>query len=95
MDILLSLPVFALVLFRLSGLVLTAPVLSSALIPGRVRAALAVALAAMIFPLVRSQAPAEATLGTVIVGGAGELMIGAIIGLTLSMVLTTAEVAGL
>lgn len=69
MEILLALPVFALVLFRLSGLMLTAPLLASTVIPIRVRVAFTVAMGFMIFPLVRGQAPAELTLGAAVIGG--------------------------
>lgn len=94
-EIPLALPAYALVLFRLTGLMITAPIYSSALIPGRVKGAMVMVIAAMIFPLVRGQAPADLTLGTAIAGGVGELMIGAIIGLTLTVMLSGAEVAGL
>jgi len=94
-EIPLALPAFALVLFRLSGLVMTAPIYSSTLMPRRVKAAMTLVIAAMIFPLVRSQAPENLTLATAVVGGVGELMIGAIIGLALSAMLSGAEVAGL
>ena len=61
-DILLALPVFALVLFRISGLMLTAPIFGSRVIPLRIRGALVIVLAAMMFPLLRSQAPAGLSL---------------------------------
>lgn len=94
-DILSALPTFALVLFRLSGLMLTAPLFSSRVVPIPVRAGLTIILAAMIFPLVHRQAPADLTLATAIVGGVGEIMIGAIIGLSVSLIIETGAVAGL
>ena len=94
-DITLALPVFALVLFRISGLMLTAPVYKSRVIPMRIRAALTLVTAAMIFPLVGMQAPAELSLTAALVGGVGELMIGALIGLSLTVLLMGAEVGGL
>jgi flagellar biosynthetic protein FliR len=94
-DIPLALPVYALVLFRITGLVMTAPVFASKVIPARVRGALALVTAAMIFPLVKGQAPSELTMSAALVGGAGELMIGAIIGLSLTILLLGAEVGGL
>lgn len=93
-DILLALPAFALVLFRLSGLMVTAPVFSSRAIPVRVRAAFIMVIAAMIFPLVKNQAPSELTLVTALTAGVAEFMIGAVIGLALTMLLMTALVAG-
>lgn len=94
-DILLALPAFALVLFRISGLVMTAPIFKSRVVPARVKAALVLVTAAMIFPLVRGQAPAELTLAAAVVGGVREMMIGATIGLSLTIMLLGAEVGGL
>jgi flagellar biosynthetic protein FliR len=94
-DILLALPVFALVLFRIGGLVMTAPVFGSALMPVRIRVALTVALAAMIFPMVSGQGPSEVTLSMALVGGLGEVMVGATIGLALATLFSGVEVGGL
>ncbi|MGB2987067.1 MAG: flagellar biosynthetic protein FliR [Phycisphaerae bacterium] len=94
-DILLALPAFTLVLFRISGLMLTAPVYGSRVVPARARAAFALLVAVVIFPLVKTQAPAEMTLTMALVGGVGEMMIGAIIGLSLTILLMGAEVGGL
>ncbi len=73
---------------------MTAPVFSSAQIPIRIRAMFAVAMAAVIFPVVSSQSPAHITLTQVVIGGAGEIMIGLSIGLALTILLSGAEVAG-
>lgn len=93
-EILHVLPVFALVLFRISGLMMTAPVFASRAIPVRVRAAMTMMIAAVIFPMVRSQVPGSIGLGEVVVGGVTEMMIGATIGLSLSIFVMAAEVAG-
>lgn len=93
-DILYSLPVFALVLFRISGLVMTAPVFGSQMIPMRVRAAMVMMIAAIMFPMVKSQVPAHMGLGAVLIGGVSEMMIGATIGLSLTIFIMGAEVAG-
>ena len=95
LDITLALPVFALVAFRIAGLVLTAPFFGSTVIPVRIRAAFVFTVAAMIFPLVWGSAPTEITLATAVVGGVGEMMIGATIGLALTILLMGAEVGGL
>jgi flagellar biosynthetic protein FliR len=94
-DILLALPVFALVLFRVSGLMLTAPIYRSAVIPKRVRVALAMLLAVLIFPFVKTQAPAEMSMSVALAGGVGEMMIGATIGLSLTILFVALEVGGL
>ena len=93
-DILVALPVFALVLFRVSGFVLAAPMYGSKVVPARIRVALALTAAAMIFPMVRAQAPGDLSLSLALVGGMGELMIGLTIGLAVSILLMSAEVAG-
>ena len=91
-DILLMLPAFALVLTRVSGLMIAAPVFGSSVIPARIRVAMVVALSVMTFPLAASHIPTEITLSAALVGGVGELMIGTIIGLSLSLLLMGAEV---
>lgn len=47
------------------------------------------------FPLVQGQMPRGLDLSTAVAGGAGELMIGTIIGLSLSLMMLGAEVGGL
>jgi len=93
-DILLSLPAFALVLFRLTGLVLAAPVLASRYVPVRIRGALLVVLAAMVYPVVALPEYRQVTLPAALAGAVSEVMIGAAIGLSLSLLLTGAEVVG-
>jgi len=87
----LSLPVFMLVLCRASGVMLTAPILSSVVIPARVRAGLTFLLAIVMYPLaahaggvlpaaVLAYAPLvlkELGLG-LIMGFAGGLVLGAL-----------------
>lgn len=94
LDIPMWLPVFALVLFRLTGLVAGAPLLSSTVIPIRIRAALVLALAGLTFPLVRSQAPADLGLAILLPALVGEFLIGLTVGLGVTILLTGAEVAG-
>ena len=93
-DILVSLPVFALVLMRVSGLVLTAPLLGTSIAPVRIRAAFAMVLAAMMFPVIARQAPSDMGLTHALQGAFSELVIGATIGLALNIVLSGAQVAG-
>lgn len=94
-NISLALPLYALILFRLGGLMMTAPLFSSNVIPVRIRGALAMTLAAMIFPIVAHSMPRTLTLMDAAVGGVAEVMIGATIGLSLSLVLMAADMAGL
>lgn len=94
LDMYIILPAFALVLFRISGMVMTAPIYGSTVIPLRIRAALTFVLTLVTFPLLRNQLPATPTLGAVLAGAVSELMIGAAIGLSLTILLLTGEVAG-
>lgn len=94
-QIVLALPTFALVLFRLTGFMLAAPIFGSTVLPARIRGALAITVAAMIFPSVAHQAPAELTITGALVGGVGELLIGLSAGLALAMFFLGAEVGGL
>lgn len=95
LNILMALPTFALVVFRIAGLVMTAPLLSSNAVPLKIRVGLTVAVAAVAMPIVAKTAPVGLSLGSVLVGGVGELMIGATIGLALTVMLMGAELGGL
>jgi len=95
LDIPLALPVYALVLFRLTGLMIAAPVFGSRAIPLRIRGAVVMTVAAMIFPLVRHQAPSDLTLPAALAAVVGELLVGLTIGLSLALLVTGAEVGGL
>ena len=87
-------PVFVLVLFRIAGLMLYAPLLGSAKIPKRVRALLALVLAIGLTPAVAMppQLPGTA-LGTAVAIG-GEMMFGLAMGMILSFVFIAAQWAG-
>jgi flagellar biosynthetic protein FliR len=91
----LLLPGFALVLFRVAGLMVTAPMFSSRVIPIRFRVGMALTIAAMIFPLVAPTVPADITLTTALVGVVGEMFIGLIIGLGVTIVLVGVQLTGM
>lgn len=91
----LMLPLFAMVLLRISGLMITAPIYGSQVIPIRVRAMFAVGISLAVFPVVSMRVPADVTLAGVIGGAFGELLIGLIMGLGLSLVFMGAELAGM
>lgn len=86
---------FAFVLARVGGMVITAPVFSSQLIPKQLRIVLAAALALVIWPtqlnshvaLPGNWAAFAATLG-------GELVIGLLLGLSVAILLAGVQVAG-
>jgi flagellar biosynthetic protein FliR len=91
----LMLPLFALVLVRISGLMLTAPIYGSQVVPMRIRAALAGVISLLMFPVVAPTLPADVTLASAIPGLIGELLIGLIMGLTLSLVFAGMQLTGI
>jgi len=91
----LVLPRFALVLVRVTGLLLTAPILGSEVVPVRIRAGFAAVVAMLMFPLVAPTLPAEMSLGTVLAGLPGELLIGLTMGLALGLVFVGVQIAGM
>ncbi len=91
----LLLPAFALVLFRVLGLLVTAPMFGSAVIPARIKVAFALGVSAVVFPLVGPTVPADITLNTALVGVMGEMTIGLIMGLAMSLVFTGVQMAGM
>ncbi len=81
-----------LVLVRISGLMVFAPVFSSDAIPMRVKAAFVLAVSCLVAPLVAAFPRAHAELGILPV--LGELSVGLVFGLTLSLVFEALSFAG-
>ena len=93
-NILTLLPAFALVLTRVSGIMLGAPVFSSTVVPARLKAALALVISLMIFPLVWPRMTSlPATLPGVALAACGELLVGFVIGLAVNLLLTGLQLA--
>lgn len=87
---------FTLVLTRISGLVLGAPVLNSAEFPMRFRALLTFAVALMILPSqAHASLPAVSTVPDYLVLVGGELLIGLALGLSLTIFLSGIQLGGL
>jgi flagellar biosynthetic protein FliR len=86
---------FALVLARVGGMAIVAPLYSSVSVPWQIRTILAVALAALIMPVQlgtahrSATAPAEYLLALTI-----ELLLGFVLGLGVAILLAAAELAG-
>jgi flagellar biosynthetic protein FliR len=87
-------PVFVLVLFRIAGLMLYAPLLGSAKIPKRVKALLAIILALGLTPGIARPAVLPGTWWGVAIGIGGELIFGLAMGMILSFVFIAAQWAG-
>jgi len=81
-----------LVTVRISGLMVFAPVFSSSAIPPRVKAALVLAIALLVAPVVAALPGAHAELGVLPV--LGELSVGLLLGLTLSFLFEALDFAG-
>jgi flagellar biosynthesis protein FliR len=87
-----TLSVMTLVLVRVSGLMVFAPVFSSEAIPMRVKAGLVLAVSFLVAPVVAAFPGAHAELGLLPV--LGELSVGLVFGLTLSLVFEALSFAG-
>lgn len=94
LPILPHVPAFMLVLFRLAGLFVFAPMFGSALVPMRIRLFLAVALAFCVYPIAPVQAP-PMSLATLPVILGSEMLIGIVIGFGASLPLVAVEMGGL
>jgi len=88
------LPGFAMVLARMSGIMISAPMFSSSQMPTQIKVLLAISLALLAYPVVMVTLPARLTLSQAAVGCVGELMIGEIIGLGVGVVFFGASMAG-
>lgn len=88
------LPAFLLVLFRISGLVLAAPLFSSPVLPNQFKALLCVGMSLAVFPMMLPHVNVPATLTSAIGGMVGELAIGVLIGLGISLIFTGIQIAG-
>jgi len=88
------LPAFALVLARVSGLVLAAPMFSSRQIPRAIKVWLVVTISLMAFPVVSRYLPTDVTLGRAATGMIGEFMIGHLLGFSAAVVFYAAQIGG-
>jgi len=93
-DLLQTVPTFALVVFRVAGMMLFAPLFGSSRIPRRVKALLVIILALGLVPSV-SHPPAipETTWGLAL-GIGGEMLFGLAMGMVLSFTFIAAQWAG-
>lgn len=95
--ILPHLPGFVLALTRITGLFLFLPMLSGAMVPRKVIALFALALAAVVYPTIShaSTVPARMDIFALAPMMVSELAIGAVIGIVAAIPLMTAQMAGL
>lgn len=94
LQTLTNLPLLALVLARISGLVAFAPFFSGSGIPVKARALLAGAIAIVVLPFASTQFAVPADFGSIFILMIGELVIGLALGLMISTVFSGLELAG-
>jgi flagellar biosynthetic protein FliR len=87
-------PIYVLVLFRIAGMMIWAPLLGSTQIPKRLKAMIACVLAASIAPTLSASVVIPQSPWTLAVAIGGEIMFGAAIGLILSLVFVAGQWAG-
>jgi flagellar biosynthesis protein FliR len=88
-------PVFLLVLFRVSGVMMLAPVFGSSMAPAAVKIFLSVALSLLFFPLVAGQGASAPMDGLVLVFAvAAELAVGLLIGFAAAMLFAAVQFGG-
>jgi flagellar biosynthetic protein FliR len=85
LDLPMILPVLALVLARVTGLFVTAPLLSSSAIPVRVKAYLSLGVSLVVLPNMLSARPTVSGWVDLLTGVGAELALGAVLGFVLSL----------
>jgi len=87
---------FALVLFRTTGMLLTAPVIGSRNLPTQLKLGLAMMVALLILPLLGPAAAAlPKTPGALFLAALGETLVGMIIGFAASLLFAAVQLAGM
>lgn len=86
-EIYVVLPAYVLVLSRVAGLMLAAPFFSGAILPTRLKVLLAASIALAVFPLTISRLTVPVTLMSAAAGLIGELAVGLLLGMGVSLVL--------
>ena len=94
-QLLLLLPAFMLVFVRMGAMMVAAPIFSSAAVPVRVRAAFALVLACVMFPVVAPQLTSNLSLSAALGAIVCEMIIGTSLGFGISLVFIGVEVAGM
>lgn len=89
------LPTFALVLARMGGVVLAAPVFGTAAIPRGIKVYFVVAMTLAVLPAVAPRVDAGLTLGDALLGMVGELAIGVALGMGTNLILAATQLTGL
>jgi flagellar biosynthetic protein FliR len=86
-QIYIAMPAFLLVTARITGLMLAAPLFSAATVPTTVKALFVAAISLAVFPLLVPAMQGPLTMGATVAGLIGELAIGLMLGLGVSLIL--------
>ncbi len=95
LGLILRLPLFALVVGRLGGMIMFQPLIGGLSFPVHIRAAFVFGMAALCTPLVPLPANLPTTALGLALGVAGELLLGAVIGLVVRVIFVGLEMGGL
>lgn len=87
-DLPMILPLLALVLARITGLFLTAPLLSSSVIPLRVKVYVSLGIALIVLPNVLAVRPSVTGWADILTGMGAEMALGAVFGFVLNLMFT-------
>ncbi|MGD8454333.1 MAG: flagellar biosynthetic protein FliR [Phycisphaerae bacterium] len=91
----LRLPVFLMIAARLFGMIMFQPVLGAKAVPGMVRLLMILALALLLSPFVSFAGPLPDTVLGLVLALAGEVLIGALIGLVAAIALVGVQMGGM
>ncbi|MFA5865100.1 MAG: flagellar biosynthetic protein FliR [Phycisphaerae bacterium] len=95
LQMLTNLPLLALVMARISGLVAFAPFFSDSQIPINIRVLLSAVITIVVLPFASANMPVPTDLGSLVLAMIGELLIGLTFGLMLTILFSGLELAGI
>jgi len=94
-NIQFALPAFAMVLFRVGGLVISSPLIGSQAVSSQLKVAFSFVVSLMIFPIVWTRLPVTLHWPELVPIVFGELVIGLIIGLAVELIFLGVQMAGM
>ena len=86
---------YILILFRVGGLMIFAPLLGSALFAARIKAAAAVVISLALLPVITPQIPETLNLAFVLKTAGGETVVGLVLGYAANVIFVGVQLAGM
>ena len=86
---------YVLILFRVGGIMIFAPVFGSALVPGQAKVAISMVIALVLLPVVGFVPPAALSLRYIVYVAATESIIGMLIGFAASLIFVAVQLGGM